>query len=118
MADIRIIAGESRQPRITVTTDGSTTVDISSGYTIDWHVYREGDPDTVVVNKGTALSGDDDIDVSTSGASGIAIVTLTEADTIDLTGTYIYEWRVEEDSSGEVDKTKGRLIVSDSGHGA
>ena len=117
MADIRIIAGESRQPQITVTTNGSTTVNISSGYTIDWHVASAADSSTILINKGTALAGDNDIDVATSGASGIAIVSLVEADTVDLApGTYVYEWRVEEDSSGEVDKVQGRLIITSSLH--
>lgn len=117
MSKITIIAGESRQPQITVTTDGSTTVNISSGYTIDWHVATDLNSDTILINKGTALTGDDDIDVSTSGASGIAIVSLVEADTVDLApGAYWYEWRVEEDSSGEVDKVQGRLVIKSSLH--
>ena len=117
MADIRIIAGESRQPQITVTTNGSSTVNISSGYTIDWHVASAADSSTILINKGTALAGDNDIDVATSGASGIAIVSLVEADTVDLAaGTYVYEWRVEQDSTGEVDKVQGRLIIASSLH--
>lgn len=117
--DIRILAGETRQPSITVTTDGTTTVDISSGYTIDWHVTASAESDTILINKGTGLSGDDQIDVSTSGASGIPIVSLVEDDTVDLDpGTYYYEWRVEEDSSGEVDKVPGYLIIKASNHGS
>jgi hypothetical protein len=114
---VRIIAGTSKTLTLTVyASDGTTTVDITTGHTIDLHYVRADDPDTVVINKGTALSGDDDIDVATSGASGIASATLVEADTSSLAvGTYKGQWRVD-DGTDVTLVAAPDLIISDTYH--
>lgn len=103
--DLRIIEGETAELELLHTDSSGSAIDISSGYNVDLHIYT--DPDTVLIDKGTGLSGDDQVDVTTSGASGLATVTLTEADTLSLErARYIAEWRVRKTTGTEVVRKK------------
>lgn len=114
---IRIKAGTSKKLTLTVfASDGTTAVDITTGHTIDLHYVRADDPDSVVINKGTALSGDDDIDVATQGASGIASTRIVSADTASLApGTYEGQWKVDDGTDVTI-VAAPPLVISDSFH--
>lgn len=109
---LNMFAGETKSPRAVVTDNGAP-VDLSSGYNVDLHVVRGDDPSALIIDKSTGLTGDDLVDVTSEGASGVAIASFVVADTEDLApGDYLAQWRVEEVSTGAVKIQQFTLRVS------
>lgn len=109
--NLYMTAGETKTIQATVT-DGGSIVNISSGYRIDLHSVRGDDGDALVIDKSTTASGDDLVDVTSQGASGIALASFVVSDTSSLApGDYLTQWRVENTTTGAVKIQKFSITI-------
>lgn len=99
-------SGDDKTLEVTVVDENGSVQDIT-GMTIDWHLARKVTT-SALVQKATGGSGI----VISDGSAGVFQITLSAADTDDLSGKYYHEAQVT-DSSGNISTvTVGTITIN------
>ena len=105
--DFTMWSGDDKSIVVTITTDGTTAVDITA-YTVNYTLQTAVNDTTVQVTKATGGSG-----ITLSDAiNGEFTVTLDDTDTAALSGIYYHEAQVTDGSANKYTVMTGTVVIN------